>query len=696
MRFMHCGSWLLILSLLLITIPAEASEKPRTLVHHDLAVRIDTFSQTLEGSDTVTVPGNGTKLPLVFVLHPDVRVHAVTHAARNLPFQLQRGVLQISESAFPHEGNQTVTIRYTAAFRDAIPQDPLYSEDPSYGVTGVIAPRGLLLMEAAGWYPRAPGALATFRVQADVPKGLEVITAGTFKERKAEGDRLIFVWEVQQPVRGLSLSGGSYLVKTGHAGQIPTFFYHFAGSEALAEPYLSAVARYLRLYEDLFGPYPFPKFAVVENFFPTGYGFPSYTLLGSQVIRLPFIIETSLGHEVAHSWWGNGVLVDYEKGNWSEGLTTYVADHLYQERASLEEARAYRTRILRNYATLVSPHEDFPLAEFTGRDSPASRAVGYGKGAMLFHMARKLTGDDGFRQALQDVYRNRLFQKASWSDFAEAFAARSRFDFQAFFRQWVDRPGAPTLRLGRMETIIEEGTWKIRGALLQTQPFYEMRVPLRLETENGEISASVSIKHRETRFSLEAATRPRRLVVDPEVDLFRRLHPAELPPDINAFKGSDALVAVVADGDRERLEGAARLLLAGLGRPDLPILQENEIEPSQMQGKDLLLFGFPHSKALLDALPENVIVAEDRFTLDDKAYQAPADAAFFALKSGIDRNRSAGLLLAFSPEAAAALARKVPHYGSYSALVLQDGTVTIKKVWPTVNSPLIHHFLPKE
>jgi len=115
-----------------------------------------------------------------------------------------------------------------------------------------------------------------------------------------------------------------------------------------------------------------------------------------------------------------------------------------------------------------------------------------------------------------------------------------------------------------------------------------------------------------------------------------------------------------------------------------------------MQGKDLLLFGFPHSKALLDALPENVIVAEDRFTLDDKAYQAPADAAFFALKSGIDRNRSAGLLLAFSPEAAAALARKVPHYGSYSALVLQDGTVTIKKVWPTVNSPLIHHFLPKE
>lgn len=345
------------------------------------------------------------------------------------------------------------------------------------------------------------------------------------------------------------------------------------------------MACYLTLYEDLFGRYPFPKFAVVENFFPTGYGFPSYTLLGSQVIRLPFIIETSLGHEVAHSWWGNGVLVDCEKGNWSEGLTTYVADHLSQERASPEAARAYRTRILRNYATLVSSHEDFPLSEFTGRDSPASRAVGYGKGAMIFHMTRKLTGDDGFWQALQDVYRKRLFQKASWSDFADVFGARSRTDSQTFFRQWVDRPGAPTLRLSHMETTMEGGAWKVRGSLIQERPFYEMRVPLRIETETTEMAASVLIKDAETNFAFEAASPPRRLVVDPEVDLFRRLHAEELPPDINAIKGSDALVAVMAAGHRERLEEAARMLLVGLGRQDLPILQEDEIDLSHLQGE---------------------------------------------------------------------------------------------------------------
>jgi len=47
------------------------------------------------------------------------------------------------------------------------------------------------------------------------------------------------------------------------------------------------------------------------------------------VVRLPFITETSLGHEVLHSWFGNSVEVDAGQGNWCEGLTTYLADQAF-------------------------------------------------------------------------------------------------------------------------------------------------------------------------------------------------------------------------------------------------------------------------------------------------------------------------------------------------------------------------------
>ena len=38
---------------------------------------------------------------------------------------------------------------------------------------------------------------------------------------------------------------------------------------------------------------------------------PSFTLLGPQVIRFPFILTSSYPHEILHNWWGNSVFVDY-------------------------------------------------------------------------------------------------------------------------------------------------------------------------------------------------------------------------------------------------------------------------------------------------------------------------------------------------------------------------------------------------
>lgn len=691
----YCKLWLPICGWLLLPISAAASENAITLLHHDMAIRIEVASRRIEASDTVTIQSNSEK-PFYFTLHPDAYIHSLTHAEKAVPYQFEKGVIQISRGAFRQQGDLQVTIKYTVVFHDDIPKESVYSEDPSYGVTGVISKEGLLLMDDSRWYPNVPGSISTYRIQVNAPQGMEVVTAGTHKERKVDGSRLIFVWEMDQPVRGVSLSGGPYMVKEDRAGQIPLFLYCFKNSEQLVSPYFSAVKRYIALYQHLFGPYPFSKFAVVENFFPTGYGFPSYTLLGSQVMRLPFIVDTSLGHEVAHSWWGNGVLVDYAKGNWSEGLTTYVADHLYKEKASLEEAREYRARILRNYVTLVSSREDFPLREFIGRNSPASRAVGYGKVAMLFHMARRLMGDDGFWQSLQEVYRNRLFQEASWDDFAGAFAARSREDFHAFFKQWVDRPGAPSLRLEGMQTVRVGEKWRITGSLVQEKPFYQLRIPMRLETEEGDIHASIHSNARETIFFLEAGSRPKRLLVDPEVHVFRRLHPEEMPPDINTLKGSDSLAVVMASGSGEMLDGAARILLAALGRKGIPVFKEKEIMPAQLEGKDLLLFGLPQSEPLLPTLPESVTAARDHFSLDGKEYRAPNDGVFLIMGSATDRSRSVGLFLAFSEESASALARKISHYGSYSALVIQEGNVTVKKVWPVSDSPLIHHFMPKE
>ena len=102
----------------------------------------------------------------------------------------------------------------------------------------------------------------------------------------------------------------------------------------LAKDYLDSVAGYIARYEAAIGPYPFEGFSVVSSPTPTGFGMPTLTYLGESVLRLPFIRHSSLGHEVLHNWWGNGVYPDYASGNWSEGLTTFMADYAYARKTA--------------------------------------------------------------------------------------------------------------------------------------------------------------------------------------------------------------------------------------------------------------------------------------------------------------------------------------------------------------------------
>ena len=136
------------------------------------------------------------------------------------------------------------------------------------------------------------------------------------------------------------------------------------------------------------GPFPYNHYAVVSNRLPSGFGMPTFTLLGQMVLRLPFIKETSLGHEVINSWFGNSIEVADGSGNWCEGLTSYLADFSYA--ADKGEGASHRKAALVNYQSYVhqgsaSPLFDFGSASHNQPMAKAKRAVGYNRSAMLFH-----------------------------------------------------------------------------------------------------------------------------------------------------------------------------------------------------------------------------------------------------------------------------------------------------------------------
>ena len=98
---------------------------------------------------------------------------------------------------------------------------------------------------------------------------------------------------------------------------------------------------------------------------PVGLGFPNLTYVGRRVLALPFLRGRSLAHEVLHNWWGNGVAIDYDGGNWAEGLTTFMADYALAEDRGKDAARHLRLGWLRDFAALPQDR-DIHVTKFLG------------------------------------------------------------------------------------------------------------------------------------------------------------------------------------------------------------------------------------------------------------------------------------------------------------------------------------------
>lgn len=434
----------------------------------------------------------------------------------------------------------------------------------------------------------------------------------------------------------------------------------------LAEPYLELTARAVDRYAARIGDYPFDGFSIVSGALPVGLGFPGLTYIGRQVLPLPFIRDQSLTHEILHNWWGNGVRVG-EGGNWSEGLTTYMADYAAAEDRGPDAARAMRLDWLRDYTALPAGR-DRPLTEFRGKTHDASQVVGYGKAAMVFHMIRNDIGEAAFTEGLRRFWADRRFRDAGWTDLRRAFEQASGRDLSAVFAAWLDRPGAPSLQLAAAKA---EGT-ALHLTLRQEGTPYPLGVPVTVTSSAGEERHVVRLDGREANVTLTVQAPPTAVAVDPAFDLFRRLAPGEAPPilrDVTLDQGSALVIA--ADGEAGE---AARALAARLLEGRTATVAAEKADP----GKPLLLVGTE------DAVGRALQMLKLPAPPDAVAGRGSARVWTVRQASG----RAAVVVAGRDAAALQALLRPLPHYGRQSWLVFDGAKAADRGVWPAGESPL--------
>ena len=706
------------------TQPVSASAISR----HDLFVQIDPERHALLAADRLTIeaiPGRPLRLSLAGTLHLDRLVlsqSTTDDIGRDLPFQIEHeatapfGQYITLPAALVTAGAMTLTAHYHGVIDDP-PKEPRHLRFVTPSETaGHIGAEGVYLSSETQWYLDFPESLSRYRLRVALPSGWTAVTQGQRRssapcpaELCREAGLTLAEWETAEVSEALTLVANRFVETSrewsssgGQSVRLAT--YLFPEDAGLADEYLDATARYLDAYISLLGPYPFESFAVVENFFASGLGMPSFTLLGSGVIKRHYVQPYALGHEIVHSWIGNSVFNRVDRGNWVEGLTTYLANYYWHEwSGDHAQARDQRHLMLRGYNLHVPPERDYPLGQFTRKQDERDNAIGYQKAAMVFHVLRQEVGEESFWRSLKTLVAQYRGRHADWHDVERIFAETAAKDLRWFFAQWIEGTGAPALTLKNVTAHPlprdADGRFSLSGSIAQTGPVFRSPLPILVRMSNSrQHLVSTQLSGADTLFKSDLPFKPLTIELDPEAMVLRRLARRDMPPVLNhyvtdtkrsvilAFGGSDTdshpfqdVVKRIRSQDAQKAPGQGTAITT---------LAENALLPGE---GSVLILGGPASRLTLQPLLSThcgtrLQLRDGGVTVAGKAYDGPG----IALVASCHREDRPGSVVtsvyALTPQSATTVARLLFFYGWNSYVVFQDGKPIARGEWDAQHS----------
>lgn len=678
--------------LMVILLTLCGTPSAQAVVDHVLTVRIDWEGGTIGVEDTVTLPsdtaadGRAQVFSLSTSFEPTiderdiklVPLYALTGPGARRHYRVEAPA-----------GKHTFTLNYAGKLSEI-------SHHTAAANKQLASLKGVYLDRSASWYPDFANSLMRFSLEVTPPQGWTAVSQG---KRADPADRLAantVRWVESHPQNDIYLVAAPFHEYRRSSDGIEALVFLRADDKALAERYLDATVKYVDFYSRLLGPYPYAKFALVENTWESGYGMPSFTLLGPRVIRFPFILHSSYPHEILHNWWGNSVYIDYETGNWSEGLTAYLADHLIQEQKG--RGADYRRAALQKYANYVRHERDFPLTAFRARHGEASQAVGYNKTLMLFHMLRRQLGDERFIEGLRRFYTDNRFRSTGYADLQRAFEAVRHGPLDTVFAQWTERTGAPSLEVGGIRVEEQDDGYVLEAVLTQSQDngAYVLDIPLAVTMEGHDevLQTTATMKTKNEPIRLRLPAKPLLLEVDAEFDLFRRLDRHELPPSVGQVYGSERVSVILptrASPDSRAAYERLAQRWAG-SHPNFEIAWDRELS-GLPKDRAVWILGWDNrfrdevERALKDQLVNS---GENHLTLEEQNFKRSEHSVVLVSRHPRDDALAMGWLGSDNPAAVPGLARKLPHYGKYSFLAFSgdEPSNIAKGQWAVLDSPL--------
>ncbi len=391
---------------------------------------------------------------------------------------------------------------------------------------------------ASTWFPcndiPSDKALADISITAD--SSLVSVSNGKLVSVQTNGNKKTYSWNISYPISTYLISlysskyynfNESYISITGDT--IPLQYYVLPSHRDAAKKDFEDHPAMMRCFENLFGPYPFPKekYGVAEFLWQNG-AMEHQTIsgIGTKFVTGNKYFNDILVHELAHHWWGNAVGPHSWRDIWlNEGFANYC-EALYEEYYNGKEA------LHAKMASIYSPN--FTGTLYDPEEDLFSTTV-YDKGAWVVHMLRNELGDSVFFRTLRTYFERFKYSNASTSDFIKVCEEVSGKNLDWFFDQWVyTGDNVPHIEW-RYQSTKRENDFLLTLTMKQVQygfQDYILKIPVTFEYSSRKnwITKTVVMDATEKTFTFELKTNPHAVLPDYEGTLlavFKDITPYE-------------------------------------------------------------------------------------------------------------------------------------------------------------------------
>ena len=456
-------------------------------------------------------------------------------------------------------------------------------------------------------------------------------------------------------------ASSNYVVDTGKYGHVTIHTYVFKNNKELGSRLRNKAIEFISMYENLLKTsFPYDNFIIAEDINPYGHAVPTMAVFGSSIINLPFVIDRSLGHEILHQWYGCAIDTSSKEGNWVEALTTYFADYSYDKNNQIN----YRKDILSTYQAYAS-NSPYPLNKFIGNFSKKDQSIGYGKGLMVIHQIKNITGQDQFIQGIRKFTSDKLYSKASWQELL------SYFDLpNDFYNVWIKGDKNITLKIENVKVIDNILNFNIErtggdkleyiSCFIHKKDGEITRVKLAVHLGVSNVNLPVDVSDID------------KVYLDSDYDLMRSLTRQENIPAFYQITSSDSITFIGYKEDRNTFMRffpnikdtvLTHKLIAHHLKDNNVIISMYNTVPKEVLNifKDVLGLNFDIGKT-------TYLVVKNPFTKDDK-------------------------YIMFTFNYSAETLNKLQHYGSYSHLTFKGTNIADKKKTITENGILIYPYI---